>query len=210
MDPITERILRRAAGKVRRMVKQSQYPIQLYEPTEEELSEINIPVLVQNIITPSGRVPEGKLVKAVAVEWKLINSLLKENPNIAYEIPPQAWEELIAAAFDYAGYDEVILTPRSGDHGRDVIAVKHGIGTIRIIDSVKAYTPGHLVRYDDIRALLGVLSGDPQASKGILTTTSDFAPGILNDPFIKPFIPYRLELMNGSKLRKWLEELTRS
>ena len=26
---------------------------------------------------------------------------------------------MIAAAFDQDGYDEVILTPRSGDHGRD-------------------------------------------------------------------------------------------
>ena len=60
--------------------------------------------------------------------------LLKDNPRLAFEIPSYKWEELIAAAFDYAGYDEVILTPRSGDHGRDVIATKNGIGAIRIID----------------------------------------------------------------------------
>jgi restriction system protein len=71
---------------------------------------------------------------------------------------------MIAAAFDQAGYDEVILTPRSGDHGRDVIAIKKGVGSIRIIDSVKAYKPGHLVRYDDVRALAGVLLGDQGAS----------------------------------------------
>ena len=59
-------------------------------------------------------------------------------------MPYEKWEELIAAAFDRSGYDEVILTPRSGDHGRDVIAIKKGIGTVRIIDSVKAYKPGTL------------------------------------------------------------------
>jgi restriction system protein len=56
-----------------------------------------------------------------------------------------------------AGFDEVTLTPRSGDLGRDVIAVKRGLGTVRVIDQVKAYGPSHLVTADDVRALLGVL-----------------------------------------------------
>jgi restriction system protein len=114
---------------------------------------------------------------------------------------------MIAGAFDEAGFDEVTLTPRSRDFGRDVIAVKHGVGSLRIIDSVKAYTPGHRVRQDDVRALLGVLHGDPLATKAILSSTSEFAPGILTDPFIAPFVPYRLELMDGKKLIQWLGEL---
>jgi len=56
-----------------------------------------------------------------------------------------------------SGFDEVTLTPRSGDYGRDVIAIKKGIGTIRVIDQVKAYKPGHLVGANDVRALLGAL-----------------------------------------------------
>jgi restriction system protein len=78
-----------------------------------------------------------------------------------------------------------------------VIAVKNGVGCVKIIGSVKAYKPGHLVKHEDVRALLGVLSGEQNASKGIITTTSDFAPKIKSDPFIKPFMPTRLELMNG-------------
>jgi restriction system protein len=54
----------------------------------------------------------------------------------------------------------VTLTPRSGDYGRDVIAVKRGLGFIRVIDRVKAYKPDHLVTADDVRALMGVLQGD--------------------------------------------------
>jgi len=69
------------------------------------------------------------------------------------------WEEMIAAAFHEAKFDEVILTPQSGDHGRDVIAI------------------------------------------------SDFPAGIQKDPLIAPLIPYRLELMNGSPLRRGLKEL---
>lgn len=137
----------------------------------------------------------------------MIVRLLKDDPGQALAISPYKWEELVAAAFDVAGYDEVILTPRSGDYGRDVIAAKHGVGSVRIIGSVKAYKPGHLVRHDDVRALAGVLSTDTRASKGIVTTTSDFAPGIWTDPFISPLIPYRLELLNGTALQKWFEQL---
>jgi restriction system protein len=105
-----------------------------------------------------------------------------------------------------SGFDHVTLTPRSGDYGRDVIAVKKGIGTIRIIDQVKAYKPGHLVDANDVRALVGVLQGDG-ASKAFFTTTSDFAPKLSKDPLITPFIPSRLELINGQNLLKRLLEL---
>lgn len=92
--------------------------------------------------------------------------------------------------------------------GRDVIAVKYGIGSVRVIDQVKAYKPGHLVTANDVRALMGVLQNDG-AAKGFLTTTSDFAPKLKEDPLIVPFMPSRLELINGSMLLKRLEELAK-
>lgn len=98
------------------------------------------------------------------------------------------------------------MTPHSGDYGRDVIAVKRGIGTIRIIDQVKAYKRDHLVDANDVRALMGVLQTDG-AAKGFLTTTSDFAPRLPMDPLITPFMPSRLELINGEALLKRLIEL---
>ncbi len=100
------------------------------------------------------------------------------------------------------------LTPRSGDFGRDIIAVKHGVGTVRVIDQMKAYGPNHLVTANDVRALLGVLQGD-KASKGFLTTTSDFAPKLRDDILIKPFMPARVELINGKMLLARLEELAK-
>lgn len=125
----------------------------------------------------------------------------------AYQISPRTREELIAGAFEQDGYDEVILTPRSGDFGRDVVASKRGVGCVRIIDSVKAFAPDRLVRQDDVRALLRVLLGDQKASKAIITTTSDFAPGIKSDPYLAPSMPTRLELMNGTQLRDWMTKL---
>src|SRR4030095_5061255 len=65
-----------------------------------------------------------------------------------------------------------------------------------------------LVTADDVRALLGVLQGD-KASKGFLTTTSDFAPKLRNDILLKPFMPAQLELINGKMLLTRLEELAK-
>jgi restriction system protein len=166
-------------------------------------------LLVQAVIVPGERTTEGKLIQAVTVPWYDIIALLKHDPDVAFQISPEKWEEIIAGAYKKAGFDEVTLTPRSGDHGRDVIAIKRGLGFVRIIDQVKAFKPPNLVAANDVRALLGVLHGDG-ASKGFLTTTSDFAPKIKTDPLIVPFMPARLELINGTMLLARLEELARN
>jgi restriction system protein len=170
-------------------------------------SPTEIPLSLSGIIRPLHETHKGTLVRSTALVWDAIAKRLQGHWSLAYEIPPRTWEEIIAGAFDKAGYDEVVLTPRSGDHGRDVIAIRNGVGCIKIIGSVKAYAPGNRVGYDDVRALLGVLSGEPDASKGIITTTSDFPPRIEADPFIAPFLPTRLELINGAALQKWLAKL---
>lgn len=163
-------------------------------------------LLLQTVIVPGGKTQEGQLIAAVAIPWFEIVKLLEKDSAAAYQIPDWKWEEIIAGSYKRAGFDEVTLTPRSGDHGRDVIAVKRGLGSVRVIDQVKAYKPGHLVTANDVRALIGVLHWDG-ASKAYLTTTSDFAPKIHVDPSITHFMPSRLELVNGQMLLKRLEEL---
>lgn len=181
--------------------------IQLQSISDVKLTiEKSVNLLLKTVIVPGESTSEGRLIESVAIPWFDIISLIKDDLSIAYQIPPEKWEEIVAGAYKRAGFDEVILTPRSGDFGRDVIAIKKGIGYVRIIDQVKAYKPGHLVKANDVRALIGVLHGD-EASKGFLTTTSDFAPKIKDDPLITPFIPARLELINGTSLFKRLEEL---
>lgn len=163
---------------------------------------------ISSLIIPEKPVDEGILIKSTSNVWAEVVQRLGKDWSIAHEISAGQWEEIVAGAFKKAGYDEVILTPRSGDHGRDVIATKRGIGCVKIIDSVKAYKPGSLVPYDDVRALLGVMSGEQNVSKGIVTTTADFPPLIEMDPYIKPFLPTRLELMNGRQLQEWLKGLS--
>ena len=173
------------------------------------LKNSNAELLLQTVIILGENTNEGSLIESVAIPWFEIVELLKKDPNVAFQISHRKWEEIVAGAYSKAGFDEVILTPRSGDFGRDIIAIKRGIGSIRVIDQVKAYKKGHLVTADDVRALMGVLVGD-NASKGFLTTTSDFAPMLDKDPLITPFIPARLELINGTKLIKRLEYLARA
>lgn len=173
-------------------------------PSVSPISEL----LLQAVIVRGDKTAEGRLIAAVAIPWFDIIELLQKDPTIAFQISPDKWEEIIAGAYHKSGFDEVTLTPRSGDHGRDVIAVKKELGSVRVIDQVKAYEPGHLVTRDDVSALVGVLHGDG-ASKGFLTTTSDFAPLLRKDPLILPFVPSRLELVDGKTLLTRLDELAR-
>jgi hypothetical protein len=97
-------------------------------------------LLLQTVIVPGARTSEGRLIQAVAIPWYEIIALLQKDPSVAFQISPEKWEEIIAGAYRKAGFDEVTLTPRSGDHGRDVIAIKNGLG------SVRNYRPGQSVQ----------------------------------------------------------------
>jgi restriction system protein len=164
---------------------------------------------IKTVIVPGEKTTEGQLVLAVALPWFDIVEVLKKDPSAAFQIDPRKWEEIIAGAYKKAGFDDVTLTPRSGDLGRDVIAIKKGLGIVRVIDQVKAFAPTHLVPADDVRALMGVIVGD-KASKGFLTTTSNFAPGIATEPGIQEFVRQsRLGLVDGSMLLARLDELAR-
>jgi restriction system protein len=168
-------------------------------PTIEVLE--SLPTLfTQALVIPESKTFEGDLIRAVTIPWRTILGRLLEDPSLMYQMDPRKWEEFIAGSYEESGlFDEVILTHRSGDGGKDVIAIKKGYGSIRLVESVKRYTPGHEVTADDVRAL-GCLLLDPKNSKGIISTTWRFAPKIDEDPLLKALMPYRLELVDGEKL----------
>jgi restriction system protein len=170
--------------------------------------EPDFPVLVsQAVISQYRKTDEGQLIRAVTLPLFDIIARIMKDPSLMYEIDPRKWEEIIAASYDSSRlFDEVTLTPRSGDLGRDLIAVKNGFGSMRLIESVKRYKPGTKTTAEEVLALLGVLQGDPQATKGIVSTTWEFAPKIEENPFIKKHMPHRLELVSGEALLKRLSE----
>ena len=163
-------------------------------------------ILMQAVVSVGEKTPEGHRIQAVTLPWFTIIEEVQRDAAYLNQIDWRKLEELVAGAYEQAGY-EVVLTPRSADRGRDIVAVKRGVCSIRIIDQVKAYAPHRRVTANDVRALIGVLASEQNTSKGIVTTTAAFAPGIWNDPTIKPFIPYRLELRDGEQLRRWLLDL---
>lgn len=167
-------------------------------------------ILLQAVLDFAGKTDDGRLVQAVAVPWFEILKIIERDPESIYQIDPFKWEEIIAGAYVQAGFDEVVLTPRSGDNGRDVVATKNGIGSIRIFDQVKAYKPGHIVTAEEVRALAGTIFAAGNVSKGVVTTTSDFAPRIETHDFVRGLIPYRIELKNRATLLQWLTDLRKA
>jgi restriction system protein len=166
-------------------------------------------LLLQAVIIPGDKTAEGQLIEAVTIPWFEIVELMARSPDTIYEIDWRKWEEIIAAAYKQQGF-EVTLTPRSNDKGRDVIATKSGVGSVRFFDQVKAYRPGHVVTAEEVRAMVGVLTLQPNVSKGLVTTTSTFAPGILEDPDIARLTPYRLELKAKDALLDWLLDVAKN
>jgi restriction system protein len=160
-------------------------------------------LLLQAVIVPGDKTTEGQLVETVADAWFEILKLIHRSPDSIYEIDWRKWEEIIAGAYRLQGA-EVELTPRSNDKGRDVIATWKGLGLVRFVEQVKAYRPGFVVTAEEVRAMVGVLTLQPNVSKGLVTTTSTFAPGILLDQDIARLTPYRLELKGRDALLDWL------
>jgi restriction system protein len=182
------------------------YPLGSAGPSAIQLNRLHPTLVLSGLIIPESQSSEGLLVRSTSSVWLEVAKLFAKDWSRAMELSPRQWEEMVAGAYERAGY-KVILTPSSGDFGRDIIASTAGIGSVRILGSVKAYKAGHLVDADAVRSLIGVIAGDRQASKGIITTTSDFAPRIKDDPSIAPMLPTRLELMNGAGLQAWLSDL---
>lgn len=177
-------------------------------PDEFEFAPDTSALLLQSVISFQGKVPDGQLVRCLAIPWQAIVAEVQRDPHFLpkFAAHHRKFEEFLAASYEKAGF-EVTLTPQRGDKGRDVIATLRGLVSVRILDQAKAYKPGHLVTHDDVRAMLGTLSTDANASKGIITTTSDFQPGILSGDEFSRFVPYRLELKNGVQLAQWLSSI---
>jgi len=157
----------------------------------------NVGLQIRGLIIAPDKASESRIMYAGDQAWFEIIRALNADWNAASQLSPDRWQEIVAGAYKVSGFDEVMLTPRSGDPGRDVIATTRGIGSIRIIEQIEAYSPSNLVTACDVRALRGILKPGG-ASKGVFATTSSFAPGIRIDPLITRWMPNQLELIDGA------------
>lgn len=165
-----------------------------------------VALALSGLLIPERPTFEGLLIKSYAAVWVEVARQLGQDWTLARQLTDRQWEEMLAGALDKDGY-EVTLTPRSKDHGRDVIAVKPDAGCLRILGSMKAYAPHRLVPREHVHEMLGVLTAEA-ASKVIIATTSGFAPLIHEAPGLSRFIPDRIQLIDGPHLQKWLTDLS--
>ena len=159
-------------------------------------------IVVGALVEKGGRIHDGDLIVGVTPIFRRFIRELAQDPNALYRLDPRQMEELVAGAYEEEGAT-VILTPRSGDLGRDVIATIPHYGTIRIIDQVKLLGHHRIVDATVVRELNGVLNNNERgASKGIVTTTTSFAPGIAKE--FADLIPGCITLRDGDALKQWI------
>src|SRR5215212_11454036 len=165
-------------------------------------------MIMQGLLTPASPAVRAIAIQAISVPWLEIVEIIHQDPRSVYMASPEKWEDIIAAAFTKAGFEQVRLALRPNSRDKDVIASKKSLGTIRIVESMKAYRPGRLVRAADLRTMWGIMQVD-RTSIGIITTNSDFVPRMRYEPFILEYLPSRLELINGEHLLTILEDYRR-
>ena len=53
-------------------------------------------LLLQTVIVPGDKTTEGRLIEAVAFPWFDVIAFFAKDPNAAFQIPSDKWEEIIA------------------------------------------------------------------------------------------------------------------
>ena len=152
------------------------------EPTKNAAEQAE-----QQLVEPA---PDGFLENLRRVDFVPITLLDRalRDPEAMRSFGSRAFEDFIAQLTEGLGFEDVVLTPRSGDKGRDVLATKwvHGIRILFAFEC-KRFAANRRVGIAYARALLGVIShGETRADKGVLVTTSGFTKGatkfILTEP----------------------------
>lgn len=140
------------------------------EPSQEEVEEQLVEVVPAEVVT--------NLKRVEFVPLRLLDQILRL-PELMRNLSALEFERFVATLIDKLGFEDVVITPRSGDQGRDILAVKRVLGIpVLFAFECKRYGPDKPVGVELLRALLGTISHGPtKANKGILVTTSRFTSG---------------------------------
>jgi len=147
---------------------------------------------------------KSSLIVVDRLPLRLLSQILS-NPSDVRNITPRQFEEFVAELLSELGFSNVILTPRSGDGGKDVIA-SHSVQDIPLTFyfECKKYAEGNKIQLETMRSLLGTVAHDSRmVNKGILVTTSTFTKGC------KEFIvaESRLDGKDYDGVLGWVDEL---
>lgn len=175
------------------------------EATQDEVEEQLVEIVPADVITG--------LKKVEFVPLRLLDKILR-SPELMRDLSPRDFEKFVATLIDKLGFEDVVITPRSNDQGRDILAVKrvHGIPVLFAFEC-KRYGSDKPIGVELLRALFGTISyGPTKANKGVLVTTSRFTSGarrfLLTEPSLdgKDFNgiigwlgEYAKQVQNGSR-----------
>jgi restriction endonuclease Mrr len=153
-----------------------------------------------------GEEEKSALISVDNLPLKLIAKIMR-SPSEVKNLTPRQFEEFVAETLAQLGFTDVILTPRSGDGGKDVIA-SHQINGIPLsfYFECKKYADDNRIQLETLRALLGTMAHDSrQVNKGVLVTTSTFTKGS------KEFIlaESRLDGKDYDGILGWIDELNK-
>ena len=136
--------------------------------------------------------------------WARLIRTLADDPKQLFDMPPRAFEELIAELLSREGM-EVTLTPATRDGGRDILAIAHTpIGEQLYLAECKRHGRDNPVGVAVVRSLYGVVMRE-NASAGLIVTTSRFTSDAMK--FAEP-IHYRMGLKEFTGLVHWLKKHT--
>lgn len=165
-------------------------------------------ITTQAIIAVVDQNPEGSVINFLDPYFHQLVETMLQNRILVYEQDWRRWEQILAAAYSKAGY-HVTLTPRSRDKGRDLIAEKKGVASVKILGQMKRYREDRRISLQEVDSLLGTFMRDEHATHAVFATTSSFAPGIFQEDSINRLIPNPLKLMDIEDLMTWFRSLYR-
>jgi restriction system protein len=144
----------------------------------------------------------SRIVVSVSEANAEILELLKREPELAWQLAPRKFEEIVAEILGRQGYD-VTLTPASGDGGFDIYAArKDGLGKFLYLVECKRYVPPNKVGVEIARSLYGVVQTQ-RATAGAIVTTSFFTAGAES---FRREVQHQLHLHDYIALQKWIAD----
>ena len=174
----------------------------------QELFEYVRGFRASGLVGPDGRSltkasPEyRRIVVSVSDANAEILDLLKREPELAWQLAPRRFEEIVAEILGRQGYD-VTLTPASADGGFDIYAArKDGLGKFLYLVECKRYVPPNKVGIEIARSLYGVVQTQ-RATAGAIVTTSFFTAGA--EAFRRE-VQHQLHLHDYIALQKWIAD----
>jgi restriction system protein len=120
--------------------------------------------------------------------------------NLADTVAPRDFEFLVAAYYIACRYN-VRVTPQTRDGGHDIVAVKEARGSMERL-LVECKCGRTVIGAPVVRQLLGALVR-PQATRGVLVTTSRFSA----DAIVEAKSTARIDLVDHAELCKRFNEL---